>query len=336
MALQIDLDRYFTAEAIGQVLYDAEPVRTPIWSRVFSKTKQHPLPHISKKTFVETTGNIPVIKRGSSSIGVYDGEDTVDLFDPQPLAVNTIIKASDFLNLQMVGDESTLQDWVADKLSMLRDRIFTTIEALCIQAFVDGEINYAIKIYEGDLGDYKVNFGNLIPVPVAFTGVWGGATIENIFKDILVLKNAIKKHTRYGSTIGILAGETAFYTLVGKAEGMMTSTTVNMRIEEDTVLINGTKIEYMGDAGYTDLKTGAWVDAIGTNDIVLFAEDAPFQLNYLAIDDFDAITGGPQVVARSFFPKSIRQDDPSGYKILVQSKPFPMSVPLATLKVTVI
>ncbi len=335
MALQIDLDRFFTPDAIGQILVDAEPVRTPVWSRVFKKTKQHPLPHISKKTFVETTGNIPVIKRGSSSIGVYDGEDTVDLFDPQPLAVNTIIKASDFLNLQMVGDEDAVQTWVADKLSMLRDRIFITIEALCVQAFVDGEINYAIKIYEGDLGDYKVHFGSLITPPAGLTLGWATASISEIFQDIMLSKNAIKKHTRYGSSIGVLAGETAFFSLVAKAQTMLTSTPVNMKIEEDTVIINGTKVEYFGDAGYTDLKTGAWTPALGANEVIFFAEDAPFQLNYLAIDDFDAITGGPQVVARSFFPKAIKQDDPSGYKILVQSKPFPMSVPLGTLKINV-
>lgn len=336
MAIQVNLERYFTPEAVGQLLKDSEPVRTPIWSRVFSKTRQHPLAHISKKTIFEHSGNVPLVKRGSASIGVHDGDESADLFEPQPIAINTVIKAKDFIDLHHIGSTSSIEAWVGEKLSSLRDRVFNTIEALCCQALT-GEINYAIKIYEGDLGNFKVNFGSLVPASAyaGFVGGWGTASLETIFKDLLTLQNAIRLKTRYGAKIGILAGKTAFYTLLGKLTTVNTSTAINLRVEGNSLYLNGITIEYMGDAGYTDLATTNYVQAIADDDILMFAEDAPFIMNYLAIDDFDAMEGA-RLVARPFFPKQIKQDDPSGYKLLVQSKPFPMPVTMATLRVTVI
>ena len=335
MSVTVDISRYFTPESVAQLLKDSKPVRTPIWHRVFSDVKQHPLPFISRKTFTENSTNVPLIKRGNASIAIYDGDDQSSLFEPQPIAINTILKANDFLNLNMIANVDSLDSWMSDKLGLLRDSVFNTVEALCCQAML-GSIDYSIKIYEGDLGDYKVDFGNLITAPSLSGGLWDGtATIENVFEDILVLKNKIRNETRYGRKIGILAGTKAFYTLVGLMKDVDTNPTkVDLKIDEDSVYINGTKIEYMGDAGYNALDTGAFVPAIAETDIFLFAEDAPFRMNFLAIDDFDA-NGNAKLEARSLYPKVITQDDPSAKKLLVQSKPFPMPVPLASLLVTV-
>jgi len=331
MSITTDLQKYFTPKMVGQILEDFEPVRTPIWARVFSKVKQHPLGYITKQTIIDHVGNVPLTKRGTPSIGVFSGDETSDLFEPQPIAINTVIKAKDFLDLKTLGTESSLQNWVAEKLSGLRDRVYSTIEAMCCQALT-GTIDYAIKIYEGDLGTYRVKFGDLIQPAsyVGFVGNWASATLDEIFKDILILKNAIKLKTRYGSKIGILAGRNAYFTLMAKMKDVNTSTAINLKIEGDYLHLNGTIIEYMGDAGYTNLKTALWTPAIGDDEIVLFAEDAPFNLTYLAIDDFDAMEN-PVMIARPLYPKTIKQDDPSGYKILVQSKPFPMPVPMATI-----
>lgn len=336
MAIHADLSKYFTKEAVAQLLKDSEPVRTPIWSRVFPKVRQHPLAHISKKTLIELTGNVPLIKRGTPSIGIDGAEDTAELFEPQPIAVNTVLKAKDFLDLYHINNVESIQEWVGDKLLGLRDRIYLTIEALCCQA-ITGLIDYPIKIYEGDLGSYKVNFGPLInPATYAgFTGAWGAQDLETIFKDLLLMSSAISDKTRYGSKIGFLAGRTAFYTLVGKLQSSQTTTKVDLKIEKNKVLLNGFEIEYLGGAEYTDLHTGSKVKAIGDNDLFIFAEDAPFQMNYLAIDDFDA-NEGARLVARPFFPKQIKQEDPSAYKILAQSKPFPIPVPLASISQDVI
>ncbi len=331
-----DLQKYFTKEAVGQVLKNSVPVRTPIWSRVFKTTRQHPLSHISTKVISETTGNVPMIKRGASSIGVHGGDESANLFEPQPIAINQVLKAKDFLDLSALNDESAIQSWVGEKLANMRDRVFGTIEALCCQAFV-GDINYAIKVYDGDLGNYNVDFGPLIPASAytGFIGSWKTAELSAIFKDLMLLINAIKLKTRYGNKIGILAGKDVYYALIGKLTAVNTSSTISLKIESDKLYLNGIVIEYMGDAGYTDLSDGTYVQCIGDDEIVLFAEDAPFTMNYLAIDDFDAI-GKPSLVDRALFPKQIKQEDPSGYKLLVQSKPFPVPVHMATVRQKVI
>lgn len=331
-----DLQRYFTAEAVGQVLKNSVPVRTPIWERVFKTTRQHPLSYISTKVVAESTGNVPLIKRGTSSIGVQGGDETANLFEPQPIAINQVLKAKDFMDLAALGSETAMQNWVGEKLANMRDRVFETIEALCCQAFV-GSINYAIKVYDGDLGNYNVDFGPLIPASAytGFVGSWKTAELAAIFKDLLLLINAIKLKTRYGNKIGILAGRDVFYTLVSKLSAVNTSSQITLKIEQDKLYLNGIVIEYMGDAGYTDLSDSTYVQCIGDDELVLFAEDAPFTMNYLAIDDFDA-AGSPSLVSRALFPKQIKQEDPSAHKILVQSKPFPIPVHMATIKQKVI
>lgn len=336
MAVQVDISKYFTSDSIGQLLKDSAPVRTPMWARVFGNVKQHPLPHISKRTMVETTGNVPLVKRGTASIGVNDGEEISDLYEPQPIAVNTVMKAMDFVNLKSIGTVSAIETYLADKLNGLRNRIFNTIEALCIQAMT-GTINYSIKVYDGDLGNYKVSFGNTIQPSayVGFVGNWATAKLEDIFSDLMILESAITERTMYGSKIGILAGRKAFFTLVGKAKDTNTSSTMRMVIDQKTVNFNGVVIEYFGDAGYTDLVTGNKVKAIDDNEILLFAEDAPFSMNYLAIDDFDA-AGNAQMIARPIFTKEIKQEDPSARKLLAMSKPFPMPVTSCILRVRVI
>jgi len=331
MAIQTDLQRYFTPEAVGQLLKDSMPVRTPIWTRVFANTRMHPLAHITKRTVYETTGNVPLIKRGSASIGVHDGEEATELFEPQEIAINTVIKAKDLIDLHSTGNSTSMEGWVAEKLSNMRDKVFNTIEALCCQA-IRGSIDYATKIYEGDLGKFKVDFGALIQSSsyTGFVGKWAAATLDEIFKDLSYLRNAITLKTRYGRKIGILAGTNVYFTLMAKAVDTNTTSTIFMKIEEDKLNLNGIIIENMGNAGYTNLNTNVYTKAIGDDEIYLFAEDAPFTMNYLAIDDIDSVVG-PRLVARSFFPKQIKQDDPSGYKLIVKSKPFPMPVSIGSL-----
>jgi hypothetical protein len=62
----------------------------------------------------------------------------------------------------------------------------------------------------------------------------------------------------------------------------------------------------------------------------MLGTDAPFRFYYLALDDLDAnLQGMP------FYVKPLKQDDPSGYKLIGKSKPLPVPVPKAICKATV-
>jgi len=332
MAVITEISRYFNEKSVAQLLEDKEPIRTPVWNRVFTKDVQLGLGYVSRKIVSDTTGNVPLIKRGTSSIPLNDGNEQTDLFEPQPLAINHVLKAKDMIDLKQMDNEFSLRQWIADKFESQKNVIDRTIEALCCQA-LRGSIDYSIKVFDGDLGDYKVDFGSTLAVPAAFAGNWDTASITDIFKDLQALANTIKLGTIYGSRIGILAGENVYNTLIGKAMGVSTSTSVNMKVEPDTVILNGWKIENFSTAQYTNIKTGQKVKAVGDDEILLFAEDAPFQLTFLAIDDFDA-HGEAKLIARDFYPKLIKEEDPSAYKIMTQSKFFPMPVPGATIIAT--
>jgi len=333
MAINVStINRYLRPEILAQELVVKTPVRTPVWSRIFKKVGMHAFPHISVSTVKKTTGNLPILRRGQASIAVHDGEDSQTLFNPQPIGVNTSLRASDFLDLAGMNGE-TVQHWVGDQVSDLRDRAYMTIEALCCQA-AKGNINYSMKVAEGGgLGTYNVNYGSLIPNPT-ITGGWGTATIDKIFEDLMLISNSITDSTRFGDEISYLVGKDVYFAVLKKLNDSTTTTKINYKVSEKRLELNGVVLEYFGDAGYTDLATGNYVKFCADNEIFAFAENAPFELKYLPIDDFDA-QGSPKLEVSPFFVKSVLVKDPSAITVIAQTKPFPLPVPSASLLIDV-
>jgi hypothetical protein len=58
---------------------------------------------------------------------------------------------------------------------------------------------------------------------------------------------------------------------------------------------------------------------VADDDVVMVALDAGHKLPYCALDDLDA-----KLQPLPFFVKPLKTDDPSGYKLVAESKPFPV------------
>ncbi len=335
--LMTDIARYLTQDTIAVILEKTPAPETPTWARVFSRTNLHPQITIAIRTNEANTQNVPLINRGNSSIPLYFGQSTDTMYEPQTISLNTIISAKDFQDLAQISKVFTLETWLASKVNGLRDSTYKTIEALCCQA-LNGTIDYALKAHEGTLSKYYCDFGNLVTAPT-LTGsiLWDDEdkTIEQIAEDLLNFRTAITDNASYGGKMGILAGKGAFFALMGKMTTVNTNPTkISIEVKGDILILNGYTIEYFGDAGYKDPADGSDIPCIPATDIIMFSEDAPFTMNFLALDVFDK-TQSNNLVVDPFYVRNEFQSDPDGLKVMSMSKPFPIPVTISTLKVTV-
>ena len=312
--IQSTLSAYFTPRNIQDVLLKMPKPKSPIKDLLFpeSHKKQKTSPFLSIAEVGNATGAVPVVKRGAASYPVGDGGKDIDLIQPEGFKPSSFISAKDLNDSIALGDVQSLNAKLTDKVEELRDRILQSTEILCAQS-LSGTISYPAATAGGAFDTYKVEIGRAKKMDA--TDISG--------KTIAILQSNLEKHfleqvkTGFSSDVRFLAGADAYAEIV-----KIISTTQNANIpvqwtDWGCVLFGKYKIMPIS-ATYAVPGSSDLTEVIGSKYIKTIDLANPGTLFYLALDDFDA-----RLAALPFFAKQVKSEDPSGYKIIAMSKPFP-------------
>jgi hypothetical protein len=327
-AFEVNLRQLFSPKAIAESVQHQPPIKSPVMDDIYADRRNWPMPTIARSEISQTIGNEPVVRRGAPSINVGDTDMSIDHIEPQPVELSTNLGAAELNNLKLLRQQS-LQSWRDNKVSDLRKRTRATSEAMSAQS-LSGKIQYPMRI-EGGYTYYEVDFGSVLSYSPSAKWDLSDTGLEQVLMDLVQMSTNINQQSGYGSKLRIYCGATAFTTLAGKVLAIASETgRFAAQVTENAVQVAGFRLELL-NTSYRDHKAGTTNKSIADKDIAMVGTDAPFRFYYLSLDDLDAdLQGMP------FYVKPVKQDDPSGYKLIGKSKPLPVPVPKAICKATVI
>jgi hypothetical protein len=314
--MKLDLRKFFTREAIVQSLQTLPELSTPVMDLVFpvGSRVNHPFPIIGYEDLGLPSGNIPVVRRGTQSSSVKPDDGAINFIEPQAVSPSVNLDAMTINNFGMI-DQMGQQQLINNRIDILRKICRNTAEALAAQSLT-GAIAYWMKGEGSALMSYNVTYGT--PATVSISAKWdvGGTTIADI---ILSLGSMIDKMKEkgYGQKVVFLLGYDVFAMLSAKIAALPNPGIATMT--PTSIVLAGGIVLYLMPASYTDLGSGTTKSAVPAKKIVAIDLMAGHKLFYAALDDLDA---GFQPMP--FFAKPIVTDDPSGIRIVGQSKPLPV------------
>lgn len=322
------LKNLFSLAAISVAIKQLPVLKTPIMDTFYPEDvrTQHPFATIGIDEIIETIKAVPVIKRGSSSVGIGGATGSIKFIEPLPVGVKEFVGA-DVLNNLKVLTPAGQQAYVNSRIDYMRKVIRATSESLSGQS-LSGKISYAMKTETG-MDTYEVDFGAVPTYTVVKK--WGHAdtTLQDIIDDLSEMAEGIAEDG-FGENIDFYAGKTAFSALSSKISSLPNDQRLDAKVVGGTIAIGGYTI-YRFVSTYYDPKQKKRVKAIADKAIQAKSKDSAFSFKYFAIDDLDA---GLQPLP--LFVKTVKVDDPSGYNIIGNSKPLPIPVVKAMRIATVI
>lgn len=317
--LIVNLRTFFTPLAIAQRLQALPPIKSPAMDLIYPDRTQHPLAVLGVDEISEVAQTVPVVRRGSPSTPVVTDAREISYIEPLPLRPSTTLTAVDLNNFKLL-DNSGRDVWIGAKMDLLRRIVHRSTEALCAQSLT-GTITYPVKL-QGSYDSYQVAFGT--PQSYEPEKAWDdtAAKISDSFRTFTEMQ-VLLQEAGYGGQAEIWAGKNAFYALMILAEKVTSTAKIRVEISAEGVFVGNYLVKLRAET-YKNPETGAFVQIVPDDKIVMVAKDANHRLFYCAVDDLDA-----NLVPMPFFVKPIEQKDPSGIKLVAESKPLPVPVPKA-------
>ncbi|MBN1839767.1 MAG: major capsid protein [Campylobacterales bacterium] len=318
----------FSLAAVAVAIRQLPDLKTPIMDTFYPEDirTQHPFATIGIDEIIETIKAVPVIKRGSSSVGIGGSTGSIKFIEPLPVGVKEFVGA-DVLNNLKVLTATGQQAYVNSRVDYMRKVIRATSESLSGQS-LSGKISYAMKTENG-MDTYEVDFGEVPTYSVPKKWDASDTTLQDIIDDLNAMAEGIAEDG-FGENIDFYAGKTAFSAISSKISALPNDQRLDAKVVAGTIIIGGYTI-YRFVSTYYDPKQKKRVKAIADKAIQAKSKDSAFSFKYLAIDDLDA---GLQPLP--LFIKTVKVDDPSGYNVIGNSKPLPIPVVKAMRIATVI
>jgi hypothetical protein len=314
--IQLDLAQYFTTESIVKALTQMPTLKSPVMDSIYAEDKRrnHPLPTVSVTDLQQPVKNIAITRRGGEPVPVHEDSMNITHIEPQPFRPSERLNGVDVNNLKVL-DDSGVELLINNKIDRLRRIVRASTEAMAAQS-LKGSIAYPMAM-EGGYGTYSVDFGSTLSYNVTTPWTDAGITLDSILADLISMEAAIQAESHYGTEIRFWAGQSAFMALA-KVVQEIGSNPVAAVIDARSINIAGFRIELM-NSSYTDLATGSQVKVVDDAKIMAFASDAPFELVYAVLDDFDS-----NLTAMPFFVKHVKDPRSSSIEIIAESKPLPV------------
>lgn len=329
MSTMPEITGLFTREALLAHLKEMPVLKTTVMDAIFPEAAQQqvPLPIVGVDEISTVLTALPVVRRGAASVATQ-GETIGGVFyEPLPISANRKITGTALNNLKMV-DRGGMDVWARGQVDILRKRVRATKEAMCANV-LSGTLTWPVKQEGGGWETWTVAFGDIKTVTVAMKWDAASAKMANVRATLDAMHTQLQS-SGYGGTVKIWAGKTAWAALSALVEALTSTAKQNVRHGQATIEIDGWVIEKMTET-YVNPQTGAVVPKVADKDVVMVATDAGHKLFHCALDDLDA-----NLQPLPFFINPIRMKDPSGWKLVAQSKPFPVINPKGVCKATVI
>ena len=307
----------FTQETIIRHLKALPPLKTVVMDTIFIDRPQFHSALVSSSEILATVHALPYVRRGAPSIPATKEQGSVVWYEPLAARPNVMVTGADLNNLKLLG-QGAKDDWARGRTDYLRRGIRKTAEAVCIQS-LSGRIQWPVQLEGGGWDIFDVDFGAILSVTVAAEAKWGHANckISTIFETLTEMHESIEEHG-YGSTVEIWAGKTAYSALFAKAEAHVSTAKIRVELTDQGINVGGFLVKRRAEK-YRNPQTGAMTNVIPDKEVRIIATDAGHRMPYCAVDDLDA-----NLLALPMFVKPVEVKDPSGYKLIGESKPFPI------------
>ena len=310
----MDLKKFFTREAIVDTLERLPELKTPVMDMLYTDRRNHPFPVVGYRDLNLPAGNIPVVRRGSQSYPLNPTDGKISMIEVQPVNPSVYLSAAD-LNNQKLLDPQGQQAYIDNQIDNLRRACRSTAEALSAQSLT-GKIAYPLRADGGAYLTYEVDFGT--PASVSVSKKWDDANtkVADIVKSLGQIIDTLKK-TAPAMDVQFLCGFDVYAALVDKIGALPNSAIA--QVGADYISLGGVAKIQLLSANYIDLTTGEAVSAIPAKTILAVDRSSGFKLLYAALDQMDA-----GLVALPFYAQPVTTQDPSGVKIIGESKPLPV------------
>ncbi len=325
MDFQVFLTTYFTLALITKLIDRSRPVRSIIFDLVFGYRTNTPSSRVRVDEILKRIGNVPVVARGAQSLSLGGSSTTRTEIEPMPIRLSDMITGAQLNDLRALygaGDDrgQALVSAAIDKIVLdLMHATEMTRNALCAQA-ITGKIDY-MMIVEGGYERYQVQYGDGDTLTYSPAIKWNDpdCSLAQIISDLSEMEDEILDNG-FGGEIKFMVGKRTFGAIANKIAAMTNETRIDAKAEKGTIWLGGYEL-VKNSITYKDRdSSGEEITKyeVDPDKIVAFAADVP-ELTYCAVDDVDG-----NLEAVPFFAKSVKTEDPSGYKVISESKPMPL------------
>ena len=210
------------------------------------------------------------------------------------------------------GGQMNQQTLIANRIDTLRRLCRDTAQALAIQS-VSGQINYAIRADGGAYLPFTIDFGTPATVACGTLFDAAGAKVGHIIAQLNAQKAKLQEQG-FGNDVVFLAPADVYAAI---ANVFPASWRPEYDAEGLLVIAPGLKVALFSYTYYDHQSAAA--KGLTAKKLVAWDRGAGSTLIYAAVDDIDA-----DFIASPFWAKAVKSDDPSGYKVIGQSKPIPI------------
>ncbi len=305
----------FTRDAIIRYLTSLPVIRTPVMDIIYTARPQHGLPVLGADDVAQQAQPLPVIRRGAPSIPAVSSSGVIATFEPMPIRTHKMVTGADLLNLQVLTGDGQAA-WAQQKTDLLRQGVRLTTEALCALS-LGGTYSWPMALENGGYEDYVVEFGDVLSVTPDKAWDAESVKLKDVFELLSDMQEAIQDNG-YGGTVEVWAGRQAFGALFAIAEATTTTAKLQVEISDNGINVGGFLVKRRSER-LRNPKTKIMVPVVADKVVKMIATDAGHKLPYCALDDLDA-----KLQPMPFFVKPVKKDDPSGYQLIAESKPFPV------------
>lgn len=310
-----DLSSLFTKDSMVRRLKSLPVLKTPVMDSVFGDRPQLPLPVVSADMVSQVARTMPVVRRGAPSIPATGATGEIAFYEPLPVRPNVQVTGQDLNNLKVLAATGK-EAWAVERTDLLRKTVRLTIEGMCAVS-LGGTLTWPVQLEGGGYDSYSIAFGS--PLSVTPSTLWSasGAKLKDVFMSLSDMAEKLEEKG-YGGKVEIWAGKTAYDTLFGLAEASATTAKIRVELTDQGINIGGFLIKRRAEK-WRNPQTGTLTAVVADKNVKMIAMDAGHKLVYCAVDDLDA-----NLQALPLFVKPIVLKDPSGYKLVGESKPFPL------------
>ncbi len=312
----MDLRSVFSFQAQVRRLTSLPELSTVVMDEVFKDRPQHAFAVVNAQDIKRRVRTMPVIRRGAPSLAMPTESQSISAYEPLPISLNDTVTPTEVNNLKLMGEQG-VEAWATQKTDNLRRTIRQTTEGIAAQA-LNGSIAWPIQISGGGQDIYSVEWGS--PVSVTATKKWDatGAGLTDVIKTVNALRKALRRKGFGGGAIKYWAGEDAFDALLRLAEAYE-GNSIRVEIKDGALIVGAAEIVMRAEEYPDPVTLNQWNAVQPSTQLRAIDPAGGHVMPYCALDDFDA-----KLAPLPLFLKPIKQDDPSGYKLVAMSKPFPV------------
>jgi len=319
------IKKYYGLGNFARILKALPPLSSPVMDLFYpeSKRQQWQSSLLPVAEIKDISGNVPVVRRGTSSYSINGNGYSAEFIEPQPIYLNRFTAAKEINDILATGLESNVNMYLSAQIDILRRKTRRATEIMCAQT-LSGKIQYKMQTENGGLVDYIVDFGTVSSLDAVDITAASAGTIYKFFEALY--QKLVEKG--YTGNVVTFAGADVYARLVTLAAESKNTTIV---ADKDGIVVAG-KFRVVSAAwSYVLPGANAATAMLDSKSVQMVDLSAPFTLFYCALDDLDN-----NLTALPFLVKPKIEDDPDGVKNISNSKPLPVPVLDAMIKQTML